>query len=119
MIGAGDLIISSASEFGREVFGDIRNPEYVQKTIYQQGELNKDRMYRGAGDSAPAVRPPPTQSGPPPMPPAPATAGATTPAMPPASASTTGELERLAELRNKGVLTEDEFQSQKKKILEG
>ena len=39
--------------------------------------------------------------------------------MPPASASTTGELERLAELRNKGVLTEDEFQSQKKKILEG
>ena len=106
MIGAGDLIISSASEFGREVFGDIRNPEYVQKTIYQQGELNKDRMYRGAGDSAAAAR-------------APATAGATTPVMPPASASTTGELERLAELRNKGVLTEDEFQSQKKKILEG
>jgi Bacterial PH domain/Short C-terminal domain len=107
MIGAGDLIISSASEFGREVFGDIRNPEHVQKTIYEQGELNKDRMYRGVGrDSAPAVR-------------APATSGATTPAMPPASASTTGELERLAELRNRGVLTEDEFQSQKKRILEG
>ena len=107
MIGAGDLIISSASEFGREVFGDIRNPEDVQKTIYQQGELNKDRMYRGVGrDSAPAVQ-------------APATSGATAPAMPPASASTTGELERLAELRNRGVLTEDEFQSQKKKILEG
>ena len=32
IIGAGDLIISSASEFGREVFGDIRNPEHVQKT---------------------------------------------------------------------------------------
>ena len=27
--------------------------------------------------------------------------------------------ERLAELRNKGVLTEDEFQSQKRKILGG
>src|SRR5215211_6885038 len=108
MIGAGDLIISSASEFGREVFGDIRNPEHVQKTIYQQGELNKDRMYRGVGrDSAPAVQAPP------------ATSGATTPVMPPASASTTGELERLAELRNKGVLTEDEFQSQKRKILGG
>ena len=107
LIGAGDLIISSASEFGRQVFGDIRNPEYVQKTIYQQGELNKDRMYRGVGrDSAPAVQ-------------APATSSATAPAMPPASASTTGELERLAELRNKGVLTEDEFQSQKKRILEG
>jgi hypothetical protein len=108
MIGAGDLIISSASEFGREVFGDIRNPEHVQRTIYQQGELNKDRMYRGVGrDSAPAVPAPP------------ATSDVTTPAMPPASASTTGELERLAELRNKGVLTEDEFQSQKRKILGG
>ena len=61
MIGAGDLIISSASEFGREVFGDIRNPEHVQKTIYQQGELNKDRMYRGAerGSASAAPAPPP------------------------------------------------------------
>jgi uncharacterized membrane protein YdbT with pleckstrin-like domain len=98
LIGAGDLIISSASEFGRQVFGDIRNPEEVQRTISHQGELNKERMYRGGGRGSAA--------------PAQAT-------MPPASASTTGELERLAELRNKGVLTEDEFQSQKKKILGG
>jgi membrane protein YdbS with pleckstrin-like domain len=98
LIGAGDLIISSASEFGRQVFGDIRNPEEVQKTISHQGELNKERMYRGGGRGSAA--------------PAQAT-------MPPASASTTGELERLAELRNKGVLTEDEFQSQKKRILGG
>src|SRR5215211_6687098 len=107
MIGAGDLIISSASEFGREVFGDIRNPEHVQKTIYQQGELNKGRMYRGVGRGSAAV------------PVAQASSGATTPSMPPASASTTGELERLAELRNRGVLTEDEFQAQKKRILGG
>ncbi len=98
LIGAGDLIISSASEFGRQVFGDIRNPEEVQKAISHQGELNKERMYRGGGRGSAAP------------------AQATTP---PASASTTGELERLAELRNKGVLTEDEFQSQKKRILGG
>lgn len=98
LIGAGDLIISSASEFGRQVFGDIRNPEEVQKTISHQGELNKERMYRGGGRGSAA----PAQA-----------------IMPPASASTTGELERLAELRNKGVLTEDEFQSQKKRILDG
>ena len=98
LIGAGDLIISSASEFGRQVFGDIRNPEEVQKAISHQGELNKERMYRGGGRGSVAP------------------AQATTP---PASASTTGELERLAELRNKGVLTEDEFQSQKKRILDG
>lgn len=98
LIGAGDLIISSASEFGRQVFGDIRNPEEVQRTISHQGELNKERMYRGGGRGSAAP------------------AQATTP---PASASTTGELERLAELRNKGVLTEDEFQSQKRRILGG
>jgi uncharacterized membrane protein YdbT with pleckstrin-like domain len=98
VIGAGDLIISSASEFGRQVFGDIRNPEEVQKAISHQGELNKERMYRGGGRGSAA--------------PAQAT-------MPPASASTIGELERLAELRNKGVLTEDEFQSQKKRVLGG
>jgi uncharacterized membrane protein YdbT with pleckstrin-like domain len=96
MIGAGDLIISSASEFGREVFGDIRNPEEVQKTIYHQGELNQRRMYQG--DERPRQ---PVQA-------------STTP---PAAPSTTGELERLAELRDRGVLTEAEFQVQKKKIL--
>jgi uncharacterized membrane protein YdbT with pleckstrin-like domain len=94
MIGAGDLIISSASEYGRQVFGDIRHPEDVQKTIYHQGELNKQRMYQGGRSDQ--------QSAP-----------------PPAAPSTMTELERLAELRDKGVLTEAEFQEQKKKILDG
>jgi uncharacterized membrane protein YdbT with pleckstrin-like domain len=101
MIGAGDLIISSASEFGREVFGDIRNPEEVQRTIYHQGELNQQRMYQGR-DSTQAPAPPPSTD---------------TPRTPPASPSTSGELERLADLRDRGVLTESEFQNQKKKIL--
>jgi uncharacterized membrane protein YdbT with pleckstrin-like domain len=96
MIGAGDLIISSASEFGRQVFSDIRNPEDVQKTIYHQGELNKERMFQGRSAQPRSA-----------------------PASSPASASTTGELERLAELRDRGVLTESEFQTQKRKILGG
>src|SRR4029077_18105609 len=54
MIGAGDLIIQSASEAGREVFGDIRHPEEVQKTIYQQGEHNQKRMYQGMGSGSAA-----------------------------------------------------------------
>jgi len=87
MIGAGDLVISSASEFGRQVFNDIRNPEEVQKTIYHQGELNKERMYHGGVGS------------------------------PPAAPSTMSELERLAKLRDTGVLTQAEFEEQKKKIL--
>jgi uncharacterized membrane protein YdbT with pleckstrin-like domain len=90
MFGAGDLIIQSASEFGRNVFANIRSPEGVQRTIYEQGERNKERMYQGRG------RP----SGP-----------------SPSSPTVTTELERLAELRDKGVLTEAEFQNQKKKVL--
>jgi uncharacterized membrane protein YdbT with pleckstrin-like domain len=88
VIGAGDLIIESAGERGRQVFEDIREPEHVQKTIYEQGERNQQRMLHGrsAGASAP---------------------------------SATTELERLADLRARGVLTEEEFQAQKRRILGG
>ena len=49
ILGAGDLIIQSASESGRNVFKDIHDPEQVQRTIYHQGELNQQRMYAGGG----------------------------------------------------------------------
>jgi uncharacterized membrane protein YdbT with pleckstrin-like domain len=96
IVGAGTLLISSASEFGTNSFDDIRHPEEVQKTIYHQGEMNKKRMYQG--DRAAAPLPP-------------------TPTMAPAAPSATTELERLAKLRADGVLTEDEFEAQKAKIL--
>jgi putative oligomerization/nucleic acid binding protein len=73
------------------VFDQIRNPEYVQRVIYQQGEANKERMYQGRGESSPSP--------------------------PPVAPSVTTELERLADLRAKGVLSESEFQAQKAKIL--
>lgn len=85
-IGAGTLIVQSASEAGRQVFDHIRNPEEVQKTIYHQGELNQQRMM-GRGTAQPQAP------------------------------STTTELERLADLRARGVLTEEEFQEQKRRIL--
>ena len=85
VIGAGTLVVQSASEAGRQVFDHIRNPEDVQKTIYHQGELNKQR-----GTGGGAGRP---------------------------SHSSTSELERLADLRARGVLTEEEFQAQKRRLL--
>src|SRR6266550_1997796 len=94
MVGAGTLVISSASEFGRNTFDDIRHPEAVQKVIYEQGESNKKRMYQGSAAG---------QGGPPPP--------------PPAAPSATAELERLARLRADGVLSEEEFRAQKAKIL--
>ena len=96
IVGAGDLTIQSASEFGRNEFANIRNPEAVQRTIYSQGERNKERMYQGTARA-----------------PTPPSAAAPSPEAP----SVTTELQRLAELRDKGVLTESEFQNQKKKIL--
>ena len=96
IVGAGTLLISSASEFGTNSFSHIRHPEEVQKTIYHQGEMNKKRMYQGDQAAAP--------------PPA-APRGA------PSAPSATTELERLAKLRADGVLTEAEFQAQKAKIL--
>jgi uncharacterized membrane protein YdbT with pleckstrin-like domain len=85
IIGAGTLVVQSASEAGRQVFDHIRKPEMVQKTIYHQGELNQQRM-RGGGAGR-------------------------------SSHTATSELERLADLRARGVLTEEEFQAQKRRIL--
>lgn len=102
LIGAGDLHIRSASNDGPTTFNDIRHPEEVQKTIYHQAELNNQRMYQGRGTAGSAPV-------------------ATTPARPeggaPHAPSTTTELERLADLRARGVLTEEEFLAQKAKIL--
>ena len=93
IVGAGTLVISSASEFGRNSFDNIRNPEGVQKVIYEQGEANKKRMYQGSAGGRGSPPPPPT------------------------APSATTELERLAKLRAEGVLSEEEFQAQKAKIL--
>ncbi|MGE5225903.1 MAG: SHOCT domain-containing protein, partial [Planctomycetaceae bacterium] len=99
-------------------FDDVRHPEEVQKTIYHQGELNKQRMYRGMGTPGPADDRGAgvgvgagAGAGAGAVPPMPGSAGT------PAAPSVTTELERLADLRAKGVLTEEEFQAQKAKIL--
>jgi membrane protein YdbS with pleckstrin-like domain len=98
MIGAGDLIIRSAADSTPQTFEDIRHPEDVMKTIYHEAELNNQRMYLGRGTKGGTVQP-------------------ATPGQPPAAPSAVGELERLAELHTKGLLTDEEFQAQKAKIL--
>jgi len=96
IIGAGSLIIHSASEAGRQEFRAIRHPEDVQKAIYHEREKNQQR----------AFNPRATAPGP------------SSPVAPPGAApSVVTELERLADLRAKGVLTEEEFQAQKARIL--
>ena len=88
MIGAGDLVVESAGERGQEVFGDVRRPEAVQKVIYEQSEAYQGRF------TAPAA-----------------------PAAPPGVPDVSGELQRLADLRDRGVITDAEFKSQKARLL--
>lgn len=111
IVGAGTLVIQSASETGRNEFSFIRHPEEVQRTIYHESENDQTRSaQRAMGTAAPGAATPATPSAPPtPAPPVSTTA--------PAAPNVTTELERLADLRSRGVLTEDEFQAQKAKIL--
>jgi uncharacterized membrane protein YdbT with pleckstrin-like domain len=85
MIGAGDLVLESAGEFGQETFTNIRRPEAVQKTIYEMNEANRRRM------AAPATVAP----------------------------SVADELAKLDRLRDDGVISNEEFESQKARLLGG
>ncbi|HEY5858908.1 MAG TPA: PH domain-containing protein [Actinomycetota bacterium] len=119
VIGAGDIHIRSASNDGPTTFRDIRHPEEVQRTVYHQAELNNQRMYHGGAATGAGLSPgAPVPQGAGVPPPAPVAAAPIRPdGSAPHAPSTTTELERLADLRARGVLTEEEFQAQKAKIL--
>jgi uncharacterized membrane protein YdbT with pleckstrin-like domain len=82
VIGAGDLTLESAGEFGQQIFSDIRDPERVQKVIYETSEANQRRMVS-----------------------------------PSAAPSSADELAKLDRLRDEGVLTDDEFDREKRRLL--
>jgi uncharacterized membrane protein YdbT with pleckstrin-like domain len=44
VVGAGDLRIESGGEYGQNHFRDIRDPERIQKLIYEMAEKNEARM---------------------------------------------------------------------------
>ena len=48
MVGAGTLVIQSASESGRNEFRFIRHPEEVQRTIYHESEADQTRTVQRA-----------------------------------------------------------------------
>ena len=100
LIGAGDLLIESAGEHGQSRFSDIRDPETVQLEISRQMEAN-DRRRAGYARTQPhpvlADRTPvPPSGGPNPL----------------------DALERLADLRDRGAVTEEEFQRMKRDLLD-
>jgi uncharacterized membrane protein YdbT with pleckstrin-like domain len=88
MLGAGDLSIESGGETGKQTFSDIRKPSAVQNELYRQMEGNTTRMY---GSGRPAG---------------------------PADTSIPDQLEKLDELRRRGVISEDEFAAKKAQLLD-
>lgn len=88
LIGAGDLIIESGSETGVATFNDVRRPLAVQQEINTQ----MDRHEKGGW----------------------AQPGATAPAHPP---SIPEQISQLAGLRDRGLLSEHEFQMKKAELL--
>ena len=86
ILGAGDLLIESGGEDGKQRFTDIRHPEAVQNLIHAQMEAVAERR-AGYGRSEAAVADP------------------------------TAQLERLADLLDRGVISQDEFDAQKARLL--
>lgn len=98
MIGAGDLEIESAGRDGQSTFNDVRHPDAVQQELYKQMELYARKR---AGWS---------------QPPAAAPASAAAPAA--SELSIPEQLEQLAGLRDRGVISPEEFEAKKAQLLE-
>ena len=96
MFGSGDLSIESASEQGTQTFNDIRKPSVVQKEIYVQMEANEDRGYQKMHNAF----------------------GQSLGAAAPAEPSIPDQIEKLAELHQRGVLSDAEYQRKKAELLD-
>lgn len=104
VIGAGDLDIQSAGRDGSSHFEDVRHPDAVQQEIYLQIESREqNRSRRDAGDIARAINAEASPS------PQRAPQGET-----PDAAE---QLRKLADLRDEGVITPEEFEAKKAEIL--
>jgi uncharacterized membrane protein YdbT with pleckstrin-like domain len=98
MVGAGDLVIESASETGRQRFSNVRKPSAVQNEIYRQIEANENRKYDRVGVSA--------------------AAGTTASQRADDAESIPAQIRQLDELRKQGLLTEEEFSRKKQQLLD-
>lgn len=88
MLQSGDLMVESAGETGQSNFSDIPNPEEFQALLYRTRE--EQGRHTAAEESAIAAD---------------------------ITRDPTEQLERAARLRQEGVLSDEEFESMKRKIL--
>ena len=84
ILGAGDLLIESGGEDGKQRFTDIRKPNEVQNIIHMQMEDNQKRSFSYNA---------------------------------PAGTDVATQLEKLEGLRDRGAISTDEFEAQKRRLL--
>ena len=92
IIGAGDLEVESAGKDGQSVFSDVRHPDAVQQELYRQMDENARRRAAWVGGARSAG-----DSG-----------GTVVPE----------QLRQLADLRDRGVISPEEFEAKKAELLE-
>ncbi len=88
LLGAGDLLIESGGEDGQQRFTDIRHPDRVQNLVNAQME---NHAMRRSGFAAPVAVVP--------------------------SVDLADQLERLEGMLERGTLTQEEFDAQKRRLL--
>ena len=99
LIGVGDLKVESASAEGAQTFENMKKPGRIQNEIYVQMEANENRkfdripqgMQAQAAQAAPAAPTPPDVA---------------------------EQIRKLAELRDQGHISDEEFQAKKAQLLE-
>ena len=100
IIGAGDLLIESAGESGQSRLSNVRKPDAVQNAILLAMDDYRTRAFQGAqpaAAAAPAATPPPTPA--------------------PSHPSIPEQIAQLDDLRQRGAITEVEFQEKKAELL--
>jgi uncharacterized membrane protein YdbT with pleckstrin-like domain len=93
IIGAGDLDIESAGKDGQSHFDFVRHPDGVQHEIYRQMEARNMPQMQAA---APAPAPAPTVAAP----------------------NVPDQIEQLAQLRDAGRITPEEYEQKKSELLD-
>lgn len=139
MLGTGNLVIESAGENGHQSYSDMYNPAHLQNLLYRQMEIashdtrdmdgmgltdrqgddddygayEKRSQYERADDRLLGVDKTPP-GGTPAVPPHPRRH---TPSRP-QSESIPDQIGKLGELRDRGILTEEEFEKKKRQLLD-
>ncbi len=90
LLGAGDLLVESAGTGGQSRFSNIPHPDEFAALLYKVREQRSVEL-QGGGTAAPAA---------------------------PAPADATERLQRLKQLHNDGVLTDEEYEEKRAKLVD-